>query len=1022
MNKSDFISDAVALDLGKSGVKVAETIEMQIGDEWWRLINSAEIHTAQTYTKRRAKPSPYTPGTLDLSGLKVASDTGLYGHNSQGIRSNGMLPKLARTADGDEWVMLQMIPTGANQKMKVSFRNLTTGVSTTVESSFTGHSWGATPYGAWWDSAIQAFCVVLASVYNTSTMYQTHICMYINKSGAKISEAEIARNVPLRVVVDMGTFPETTDGAIYSLFWNPTTSPPWIRKTIPQAGANSANALSVINDSKTGATVLSAITTANSANRMSIFYSRAYESVGVAWRNSETKYLQYVLEKDSWAVVYTMPELDTSEYIFSGLSNLVIPNEGEFLVSDWLTYKVGNLILPTGFTFPTNLILFGATPVEGRQAILWGSVGNTMYAYSLDYDARTITPLGVDGTVTGTGFSGTLNWQYGHKQPTVLYETETRLLLMFRAEDPVIMLYDRENNAILWYWAGWTDSTAFPKTYSSTSSSPRGGTLYVLGDNLFFFNHTHGFSVASRSTMETASVPIADVMNCVDGTALTNLIVANRYLILNVYTSLQDLGASLWYTNRQPVCSSQNPESCKMVAEDNNYYYLHLSVLNKNIYPSNPLTQSAFPGSGDSSLDGAYSSIDTTVYISKTTMRPVGYYRGGASANTRDAISSFGIDEDQKHRYLNTMLEADESEAHIKRFNGAGVSFKNYLNNTMSGTVTSGGITTTIYSAPQGSTSACPINKKGEALFYGIQSNYIAQYGAKINSTGVVGGFTSSLHSLPFTPSMLMLDEWEDFGIALGQIVDNNVPYCIFNAKTGFHNKIMAVKVADLSVSEVVLPTADSGGVGALRMFGSYGYITTATGELQRIDTFLPLDYGVGSEPPEQYAPIIYDYEERVYIPYPFAREGIKVELSNISKTTKVTIPETQSDLIRTMIASGTDFRGSRCILRRLFPDHVNLGSDMILLDGYVQDWSYAPDKKGILFTVSKTLIDVGATFPKRLMNMGCSHVFCGVRCGYIGADGICTKTKTDCTAKGSVANFGGFPWVAARQRRVMWR
>lgn len=165
-----------------------------------------------------------------------------------------------------------------------------------------------------------------------------------------------------------------------------------------------------------------------------------------------------------------------------------------------------------------------------------------------------------------------------------------------------------------------------------------------------------------------------------------------------------------------------------------------------------------------------------------------------------------------------------------------------------------------------------------------------------------------------------------------------------------------------------------------------------------------------------------FHYKENNYIPYPFAREGIKVELSNISKMTKITLPETQTDLIRTMLASGTDFRGSRCVLRRVFPDHVEEGSDIVLLDGYIQDWSYSPDKKGILFTVSKTLIDVGSPFPKRLMNMGCSHVFKGVRCGYLGEDGICTKTKTDCTSKGAVTRFGGFPWVAARQRRVMWR
>lgn len=168
---------------------------------------------------------------------------------------------------------------------------------------------------------------------------------------------------------------------------------------------------------------------------------------------------------------------------------------------------------------------------------------------------------------------------------------------------------------------------------------------------------------------------------------------------------------------------------------------------------------------------------------------------------------------------------------------------------------------------------------------------------------------------------------------------------------------------------------------------------------------------------------LIYVYLDRAFVPYPFAREGIRAELSNISKTTKITLPETQDNLIRGMLAAGTDFRGSRCILRRVFPDHLNeAGSDIVLLDGYIQDWSYVPGKKGIAFSVSKTLIDVGAQFPKRLMNMGCSHVFKGSRCRYLGEEGRCLKTRAYCTSLGNLNQFGGFPWVAARQRRVMWK
>lgn len=106
-----------------------------------------------------------------------------------------------------------------------------------------------------------------------------------------------------------------------------------------------------------------------------------------------------------------------------------------------------------------------------------------------------------------------------------------------------------------------------------------------------------------------------------------------------------------------------------------------------------------------------------------------------------------------------------------------------------------------------------------------------------------------------------------------------------------------------------------------------------------------------------------------------------------------------------------------------MFPDHIDEpGADIVLLDGYIQDWSYVPEKSGIAFTVSKTLIDVGGQFPKRLMNMGCSHVFKGERCQYLGEEGRCLKTKAFCTSLENLNQFGGFPWVAARQRRVMWK
>jgi len=92
MNKSDFISDAVALDLGKSGVKVAETLEIKVGDEWWNLINSKEQANLYTFTKRREKPAPYEPGTFDMQSIRVSTEIGMQGYSRIGGRSACFLP------------------------------------------------------------------------------------------------------------------------------------------------------------------------------------------------------------------------------------------------------------------------------------------------------------------------------------------------------------------------------------------------------------------------------------------------------------------------------------------------------------------------------------------------------------------------------------------------------------------------------------------------------------------------------------------------------------------------------------------------------------------------------------------------------------------------------------------------------------------------------------------------------------------------------------------------------------------
>lgn len=165
-------------------------------------------------------------------------------------------------------------------------------------------------------------------------------------------------------------------------------------------------------------------------------------------------------------------------------------------------------------------------------------------------------------------------------------------------------------------------------------------------------------------------------------------------------------------------------------------------------------------------------------------------------------------------------------------------------------------------------------------------------------------------------------------------------------------------------------------------------------------------------------------YEERDFIPYPFKREGIRLDIDSLEKQVKIFMPDTQNRDIRSMIEAGTDFRGKRCILRRFLADvdPMDAGSSVVLIDGYIQDWAMASDSGTITFTVAHSVVDARNPFPPRILSLNCGHKFKGDRCKYNGAATTCDHTKPTCQALNNEANFGGFEHVAARQRRILWR
>lgn len=1022
MNKSDFISDAVALDLGKSGVKVAETLEIEVDGEWWNLINLSEERTHAVYDKRILNQPEITEDNISVvpisenKSLTVGVDGYSYTEKSSAIGVN-----FAITSEGQRIAFENLTGEGLSVAAVsyLRYHNITNDTYQTVNGGYT-YSWKKN-LGCWFDSVNQ---VIIWAAYFSS---QFHF-MYANLDGTQKTKFIIVRSLTPHVY-DIKTFPEVTSGAVYSLFWANTSNPPQIRKTLPVAGQfTTAQPLSVVDSTQTGTIVLSSVVNASPEHKLCLFYSRKYESVGVAWYNTALDAVQFVLEKDSWESAYGLPQIREGQDKLLGASNLVLDNEGELLVTNWEAGKSGNLTLPSGYSFPANFVLIGGAKVNGRMAKIWGYVGTNLYGYTLNYDTL---ELQYDGVVCSTWGLGITTWHWAQADPLVLEETETRLLVLFRNDDPALVLFDKTTNQALWYWYEWENSIYFPVTYRYYIGSGyiqrfyNDRNVHVFGDRFVFMAYqtaTTNYGVYIDSYFEMYNVPLSDLIGCADITAVNSLLVSSGRTIKTFSSMSPVTGSSLWSTiqdNEQYVAVPTNPEYKLMLAEDPDYYYLYMAKLYINF------STNAGGMNRNNLLDTANERQEqnrAVIYIDKTTLTPVAYYIGATDKQlSRSAVGAYGLSSESKHRYVSDVSQSNPNiDGWVRRFNGGQISFINPRNSLVDAN-TDLYYKATFYKIPQSSARACVLNKYGEALFYVIEDANLIAYGGYNPSTNNASGHTYK-KTLPFNAKNLLIDESEDFGIVMGDVADGQIPYYCFAPKTGLKGKLKAVKLSDFSAYSLRLLDKDSGGYAYVDMKGSTGFAISMTGKLQLVETNTSLDYGVGGELGETVSPVVFIRKENTYIPYPFAREGIKVELTNISKTTKVTIPETHTDLIRTMIAGGTDFRGSRCILRRLFPDHTEEGSDIILLDGYIQDWSYSPDKKGILFTVSKTLIDVGATFPKRLMNMGCSHVFRGVRCGYLGADGICTKTKTDCTSKGEVSNFGGFPWVAARQRRIMWR
>jgi len=1006
MNKSDFISDAVALDLGKSGVKVAETLEIEVGKEWWNLVNSANPTEVQAYNNRQFPEPIISGGEIHLAQKKI--DVGAIGN-----AYNRVTQPLCNMA----WVGPEMTPYYFSVHHDIAAGAMYCYVFDTHGELINTITLGGmnsyfTLYGAFWDHTNQRIIMqVYYSTSSTSWDWRSFFCA-INSTGFSYAGSLREPTSSVAGYTQPKVFAEKP-GSIYTLFKQTGTL--IVKKVTPAVGANAHSGVGFpAFISKNGLTI--SVASNYRSGEADLFYSRKHESVGIAWVDKTSGYMYYALESEGWGTAHYLSQVTADEEIYmTSFGNMVLPNTsesgGEYFVAGLRRQKNGVLTRPSGYEIPTGFNIIGATPSDSHGFRIFGNIASNWYILKADYETMAITMISNPFNVGFNPQSGFTNATYSSYLPVKIAELGSRELFIVQvygmprtiqdSRAAILVCYDKNIGDILWVWGTteWSNSALFPSTYSGGESFRQQVLQRV--ENKILFMQIKNYYISGGGTkicFEHYPVDIASVIACNAPEEVSGLL-TNRKTLVD--------GNTITLSTPNPTFPFRTPSGpSSSISWDKSDFY------------SFPLTQYSLEwvyGGGTLAKPDIRNS--RVINIDKSTWEIVSI-AGSYSANVIGKLTVGAvkfISEDRRYFY-NFYSEDIRLDPYLRMW--VPTTTLRFMDQNLE--------TAKVTSNLAGGTPIIVALNQKNATFYPSASGTTVYLSGSMNLNQ---GYSAAQRrfTIPFTFSQYMVSEFEDVILFLGQVTDGEIPYTRIKCFEADYEPSLAINANDFTETYTIDNGFQAtGGMHTMCALGSWVLYRDITGMLRAVNTGAGIDEfigGIGEPVESETTAYTYNYINNQYIPYPFAREGIKVELSNISKMTKITLPETQTDLIRTMLASGTDFRGSRCILRRIFPDHSDEeGSDIVLLDGYIQDWSYSPEKKGILFTVSKTLIDVGASFPKRLMNMSCSHVFKGVRCGYLGEDGICTKTKTDCTSKGAVVRFGGFPWVAARQRRVMWR
>lgn len=989
MNNSDFLSDAVALDLGKSGVKIAETLEIEVNNEWWRLINASDVTEASVFSNRRF-----------IDPVIIGDEIHLEGN----LKELGIIYPFRASEFTYQKSSVVVVPEAGAQPVYCYLGHRRT-------DSYGGYY----QLGQWPIIEVKKEDGTVLGVYNPNTMYwyaynflffdSVHnrfigvshdgvqycstITIGLDGSTPSMSSRTYGAYKAYAPHREVKSFSEKP-GYVYSLFY--TGGFLYVKETEITPGVNYSTlgtATVIYNDS-----CIKVDGTAASGGAGWLFFSRAFNSIGVMWRESGGG-LRYALQSESFATTYSFPDLTFGgTKKIESVGNFIIPKEGEFIVVKTSTLSTGVLTRPTGWSFPANFVVIGTAEVAENIGVLLGKVGTTLYRLEINLTSMVITKIWAVTLPNEPVSTAEMNLVYA-KNGYEIYANSLESGMMF--------CLNTTSESLGWCFSkaggDWTTTSLWPYGYAEKEAFIRAGSNIIFVKRYATGSYTPTYWHAARV------VDLQSLTTCPNLSSVYALMQTAGITVVN------PIKYSYYYD-----MYGHSPRPSHSI-EDDAYYYL---------------IDNAWMANGNQV--GVVKFVKPTVtMLAQLYQFSAGYVYGSGTAPIQwSEFLPFGFIE-PGHEY-SKWTEFQETDGVIVSYvcannssstdyyllvvNGVNV----YGANGMYSRAATGPFIGTYtgrylrYPSPLG-------EKHSRLIFNGGGTTFGIDGASFTEALTTCAGYSTRV-TLPFTYGYGILGTISKKFYALSNITEGDISWARFHAKEGLEREVYAVRASNLAEVYVIKGIEISGGWADANFQGRIITGVTGTGKTVAVDLQAADDEGYsGSSGGEEATSYVYQYYNRQFIPYPFAREGIRAELSNISKTTKITLPETQEHLIRGMLAAGTDFRGSRCILRRIFPDHVaDEGSDIVLLDGYIQDWSYVPEKAGIAFTVSKTLIDVGGQFPKRLMNMGCSHVFKGSRCQYLGEEGRCLKTRAFCTSLGNLNQFGGFPWVAARQRRVMWK